>query len=225
MATPRLLQPDELQRQLADLVGWRLFTAGIHASYDAPDFPTAVRLVGEIGDAAETMNHHPDVDLRWRTVRLTCSTHSAGGVTQLDVELAHQIQTAARAAGAVPGAPPAPTPVRGWGWELGLDAVDPVALRPFWREALGYVEATMPDGTIELQDPAGVRPPLWFQEMDPPRTDRDRFHLDVYREGEEAPALRDRLLDLGGRLVDDSHAPHWWVLADPEGNLACVCTA
>jgi 4a-hydroxytetrahydrobiopterin dehydratase len=219
MAAPRLLQLDELQRQLADLAGWRFFAAGIHASYDAPDFPTAVRLVGEIGDAAETMNHHPDVDLRWRTVRLTCSTHSAGGVTQLDVELAHQIQSAARAAAALPGTPPAR------GWELALDAVDAVALRPFWLAALGYVEATMPDGTIELQDPAGLLPSLWFQDMDPPRTERDRFHVDVFREGEEAPALRDRLLGLGGRLVDDSHAPDWWVIADPEGNVACVCTA
>jgi 4a-hydroxytetrahydrobiopterin dehydratase len=106
---------------------------------------------------------------------------------------------------------------------MALDAVDPDALRPFWKEALGYVEVTMPDGTVELQDPAGNGPALWFQRMDTPRTGRDRFHFDVYR-GDEAPALRDRLLELGGTLVSDEHAPHWWVMADPEGNVVCVCT-
>jgi 4a-hydroxytetrahydrobiopterin dehydratase len=218
MPGPRVLDAEEITRQLADLPGWRFAAAAIHASYDAPDFRAALRLVGEIGDAAETMNHHPDIDLRWRTVRLSCSTHSAGGVTQLDVELAHQIHVAAGAAGAKAAAPP---PRR---WELALDAADPDAVRPFWREALGYVEVTLPDGTVELQDPSGMGAALWFQRMDPPRVGSDRFHLDVYREGDEAPALRDRLLELGGRLVSDEHAPHWWVVADPEGNLACICT-
>ena len=217
MAGPRVLDAEEITRQLRDLTGWRFAAAAIHASYDAPDFPAAVRLVGEIADAAEAMNHHPDIDLRWRTIRLACSTHSAGGVTQLDIELAHQIQTAAGTAGAKVGPPPSRP------WELCLDAADPAAVRPFWREALGYVEVTLPDGTVELQDPTGSGTSLWFQVMDPPRPERDRFHVDVYR-GDDAPALRDRLLELGGTLVSDEHAPHWWVVADPEGNVVCVCT-
>jgi 4a-hydroxytetrahydrobiopterin dehydratase len=218
MAGPRLLDSEEITRQLQDLPGWRFSAGGIHASYDAPDFPAAVRLVGEIADDAESMNHHPDIDLRWRTVRLTCSTHSAGGVTQLDIELAHRIKTAAGAAGAKAGSPP----VRPM--ELAIDAVDPEALRPFWKEALGYVEVTMPDGSVELQDPGGSGPPLWFQRTDEPPSGRGRFHIDVYR-GDETEALRDRLLELGGSVVTDEHAPHWWVMADPEGNVVCVCTA
>jgi 4a-hydroxytetrahydrobiopterin dehydratase len=178
-----------------------------------------VRLVGEIGDTAESMNHHPDIDLRWRTLRVACSTHSAGGVTQLDVELAHRIAGSAAVAAAKVGAPPPLT------WELALDAADPAAVRPFWREALGYVEVTLPDGSVDLQDPTGGGPSMWFQTMDPPRRDHDRFHLDVFREGDEAPALRDRLIELGGTLVTDEFAPNWWVVADPEGNLVCVCTA
>lgn len=217
MAGPRLLDTEEITRQLGALSGWRFAAGAIHASYDAPTFPAAVRLVGEIADQAESMNHHPDIDLRWRTVRLTCSTHSAGGVTQLDIELAHRIQSAAGTAGAKAGPPPQRA------MEMAIDAVDPDVLRPFWKEALGYVEVTMPDGSVELQDPAGLAPALWFQPMDPPRTGRDRFHLDVYR-GEGAPALRDRLLELGGTLVSAEHAPHWWVVADPEGNVVCVCT-
>ena len=63
----------------------------IVASYDAPDFPTAVRLIVAAGDEAEQMGHHPDVDLRWKVTHWRLSTHSQGGLTQLDIELAHRI--------------------------------------------------------------------------------------------------------------------------------------
>ena len=88
---PRLLDDEEVTRQLGDLPGWSADGGGLRASYEAPDFMTAVRLVGEVAAEAEAMDHHPDIDLRWRTVTFWCSTHSAGGVTQLDIELAHRI--------------------------------------------------------------------------------------------------------------------------------------
>jgi len=91
----RLLADEEITRQLDDLPGWRRDSESLVASYDAPDFPTAIRLIVEAGDAAEQMQHHPDVDLRWKVTHWRLSTHSAGGVTQLDIELAHQISRAA----------------------------------------------------------------------------------------------------------------------------------
>ena len=215
----RLLDAEEISRQVDDLPGWVHEPGRLRATYDAPDFPAAARLVAEVADEAEQMNHHPDIDLRWRRVTFTCSTHSAGGLTQMDVELAHRV---AHWAGRV-GARPVAVPRR---VELALDVVDPDAVRPFWREGLGYVERTGPDGEVELHDPRGSLPPLWFQRMEPPRPGRGRFHLDVYLGTvAEAEALRDRLLGLGGTVVSDAHAPHWWVTADPEGNELCVCTA
>ena len=93
----RLLTDEEIERQLGDLPGWRRDAESLVASYDAPDFAAAVRLISEVGDEAEQMNHHPDVDLRWKVTHWRLSTHSAGGLTQLDIELAHRIsQTAAR---------------------------------------------------------------------------------------------------------------------------------
>jgi 4a-hydroxytetrahydrobiopterin dehydratase len=213
----RLLDTEEIDRQLLDLPGWRREPLSLRAAYEAPDFPTAVRLVGELADEAEHMDHHPDVDLRWRTVVLRCSTHSAGGVTQLDVELAHRAQEWAGRLGATPVEPPRLV-------ELAVDAADPAALRPFWREALGYREVSRPDGSVELRDAHGAGPALWFQHMEPARTGRGRLHLDVYARAQDAPGLRDRLLALGGTVVDDSHAPDWWVVADAEGNECCVCT-
>ncbi|HEX8498490.1 MAG TPA: 4a-hydroxytetrahydrobiopterin dehydratase [Actinomycetales bacterium] len=97
---PRLLDDEETTRQLRDLPGWWREGLALRASYTAPDFATAVRLIDEIAAEAEAMDHHPDVDLRWCTVTLYHSTHSAGGVTQLDVELAHRAREWAQRLGA-----------------------------------------------------------------------------------------------------------------------------
>lgn len=96
----RLLTDDEVTRQLADLPGWSREGDAIVATVQAPDFPAAVRIVAAVADEAEQMNHHPDIDIRWRTTRWLLTTHDAGGLTQLDIELAHRIVAAARAEGA-----------------------------------------------------------------------------------------------------------------------------
>jgi 4a-hydroxytetrahydrobiopterin dehydratase len=101
----RLLTDEEITRQLGGLPGWRRDGASLVTSYDAPDFPAAVRLIVEAGDEAEQMGHHPDVDLRWKVTHWRLSTHSAGGLTQLDIELAHRISRAADQLGAVTGKP------------------------------------------------------------------------------------------------------------------------
>lgn len=93
----RLLTDDEVTRQLADLPGWVREGDALVASIEAPDFPAAIRLVAAAADEAEQMNHHPDIDIRWRTTRWLLTTHDAGGLTQLDIELAHRISAAARA--------------------------------------------------------------------------------------------------------------------------------
>jgi 4a-hydroxytetrahydrobiopterin dehydratase len=97
----RLLTDDEIERQLRDLPGWTRDGRSIVVSYDAPDFRTALRLVVLAGDDAEQMNHHPDIDIRWKVTRWRLSTHSAHGLTQLDIELAHRIAAAAKDLGAV----------------------------------------------------------------------------------------------------------------------------
>jgi 4a-hydroxytetrahydrobiopterin dehydratase len=96
----RLLTPEEIERQLHDLPGWAVDGTELEATFEAPDFPAAIRLVDEVAVDAEAMNHHPDIDIRWSSVRFVLSTHDAGGLTQLDVELAHQISQAAARSGA-----------------------------------------------------------------------------------------------------------------------------
>ena len=96
----RRLDADEIDRQLIDLPGWSGDTTAIHATVEFPDFSAAIRGVDEIAIVAEAMNHHPDIDIRWRTLHLRLTTHDAGGVTQLDVELAHRVAEIAAALGA-----------------------------------------------------------------------------------------------------------------------------
>jgi len=208
----RLLSSDEIDRQLADLPGWRLEDAALRRSVQAPDFPTAIRILDDAAVVAEEMDHHPDVDVRWRTLHVTLSTHSAGGVTQLDVELAHRISAIAadhgvRTDDALDARPRI---------EVGIDCRDASVLRPWWALALRYVEH---DGA--LVDPEGRGPAVWFQEVPEAKTVKNRLHLDLYLRRSEAAARRDLLLARGGRLLDVTET--FWVLADPEGNEVCIC--
>ncbi|MDQ6715198.1 MAG: 4a-hydroxytetrahydrobiopterin dehydratase [Actinomycetota bacterium] len=98
----RLLADDEITAQLADLPGWHRDGDSLVAAYTSPDFPAAVSLVTAVADEAEQMQHHPDIDIRWTTTRWALTTHSAGGLTQLDIELAHRIAAAADRGGATP---------------------------------------------------------------------------------------------------------------------------
>jgi 4a-hydroxytetrahydrobiopterin dehydratase len=97
----RLLTDDELERQLGDLPDWSREGATLRAAFDAPGFAEAIRLVDEVAMEAEEMDHHPDIDIRWRTTSWVLSTHSEGGLTQLDIELAHRISQAAARIGAI----------------------------------------------------------------------------------------------------------------------------
>ena len=209
---PRLLDPDEITRQLPDLPGWRLADGALRRSFTAADFPTAVRIVDDIAIAAEDMDHHPDLDIRWRTVHIASSTHSAGGVTQYDVELAHRISAIA----ANHGVHTDDALDRKPRLEIGIDCHDADLLRPWWATALRYVDH---DG--ELVDPAGHGPTVWFQEVPEPKTVKNRLHLDLHLPRHEAAAKRDLLVSLGGTLVGTFET--FWVLTDPEGNELCVC--
>ena len=91
MPRPARLSPDELSAALLGLPLWSGDEGGLRRTVELPSFRSAVDAVVAIADVAEEMDHHPDIDLRWRTLRLALVTHSAGGVTDLDVQLAHRI--------------------------------------------------------------------------------------------------------------------------------------
>ncbi|SNS52328.1 4a-hydroxytetrahydrobiopterin dehydratase [Geodermatophilus saharensis] len=91
MPRPPKLSPDDVAAALRDLPAWSGGPDGIRRSLELPGFPDAVAALVRIAFVAEQLDHHPDVDLRWRTLHLTLVSHSAGGVSELDLELARRI--------------------------------------------------------------------------------------------------------------------------------------
>lgn len=96
----RLLDDEEITRQLRDLPGWSdVVTEGHRAlerRWTFAGFADLVAAVVDIADEAEQLDHHPDLDIRYRSLLARLSTHDLGGVSQLDIELAHRMERAAR---------------------------------------------------------------------------------------------------------------------------------
>jgi 4a-hydroxytetrahydrobiopterin dehydratase len=204
-------------QQIADeaLDGWVNLLGGLQSRIRTPDFASGLALVNAIGAAAEELDHHPDLDLRYSHVDVRLSSHDVGGITRRDLRLARTITTIAAGAG---------LRTDGSGlsrFELGLDTPDAAAVLPFWRAALGFDETT--GNEDELPDPDAVLPTLWFQksgDVEP----RQRWHPDVWVDPAEVRPRIEAATAAGGTLVDDEEAPSFWVLADPDGNRVCLCT-
>ncbi len=95
-----LLDDAAVEAALADLPGWTRDGDSLRTTVTSPGFPEAIALVDAVAVAAENADHHPDIDIRWRTVTFVLSTHSAGGITGKDVDLAGTIGTLAEHHGA-----------------------------------------------------------------------------------------------------------------------------
>lgn len=199
-----------------DLHDWRYLRSAIHARFGTGDFLGSLRLANAIGEAAEEMDHHPDLDVRYGRLDIRLSSHDAGGVTDRDLDLARVISDLAAAQDCEA------RPVEVTSLELALDTPDLEAIKPFWRAFLGMVDDSREDDVIV--EKSGQLPNLWFQSTDSKDADRQRFHLDVFVPHDQAEERVAATVAAGGRLVTDEYAPSYWVLEDAEGNQGCVCT-
>ena len=86
----------EIQRALGGLAGWSRRGDSITKTFTFERFPDGIAFVDRVARAAEEMNHHPDIDIRYTKVTMTLSTHDAGGITKSDLALAERIESAAR---------------------------------------------------------------------------------------------------------------------------------
>jgi 4a-hydroxytetrahydrobiopterin dehydratase len=86
-----LLSESEIRKGLASLKGWQLGDKEIAKQFELKDFVRAMGFVNSVALLAEKADHHPDIDIRWNKVKLVLSTHSAGGLTEKDFNLAKQI--------------------------------------------------------------------------------------------------------------------------------------
>lgn len=202
----------------AGLDDWRKLAQALHARYEIPDFPAGAAFVAAVAAAAEEADHHPDLTLTYGHVAVALSTHDEGSwVTERDVDLARTITRLAAEHGL------AADPGSVLQVELGLDAASRERIGPFWSAVLtGSADHLIEDTVL---DPTGQAPSVWFQTTDEHAEPRQRWHLDVWVAPETAQSRIDAALAAGGVLVDDRAAPSFVVLADPDGNKACICTA
>ncbi|MGH3395694.1 MAG: VOC family protein [Streptosporangiaceae bacterium] len=212
-------------------LGWPLILGALQAYVLVTSLTEAARVVtavaSETGAAADQSLR---ADVRGDRVVLTLQSAATGRVTIREIDLARRISALVTSLGLATSADdatagPAPGVRTVQGLEIGIDALDIPAVRPFWRAVLGYVDEPGQDGPPNgLVDPVGQGPAIWFQQMDAPRPQRNRIHFDVSVPHDEAADRIAAALAAGGRLTYEAEAPAFWVLADPEGNEACVCT-
>ncbi len=205
-------------RQFHEAVGvedWRVLFSGASAHFRTGSFAAGVALVDAIGRLADAADHHPDLDLRYEGVTVRLVTHDVDGLSERDIELARQISAAARELG-VAADPGAVQDV-----QVAIDALVGPEVMPFWRAVLGYRDTGEED---HLLDPRSRGPSFFFQEMDAPRPQRNRIHIDISVPHDQAEARVAAAIAAGGHLVTDEHAPAWWTLADAEGNEADMAT-
>ncbi|WP_217428802.1 VOC family protein [Micromonospora maritima] len=186
---------------------WRSLYHVVSACFRTASLAEGTALVDAIGQlAGEAEQQYLSIDLRPAGVTVSLSRR--------DIGLARRISAAARALD-IPADPTAVQLVN-----VTLDVLVGAKVLPFWRALLGYRQI----GDDYLADPARRGPGIGVQQMDAARPQRNRMHLDVAVPHEQAEARVAAALAAGGHLVSDAHAPRWWILADAEGNEACVAT-
>ncbi|CAN5396778.1 VOC family protein [soil metagenome] len=210
--------------ELADPLGWRLVLGVLITHVPVPSLAAAADAAGvAVAAATPDAEGHLSADLHADRLVLRLQTRAVGAITGRDLRMASQISAAASGRGwhTLPGDAAAVPQLL----EIAIDAMDIAAIRPFWQAVTGYLdEPAAPELPNALVDPLRRGPAIWFQQMETPRPQRNRIHLDVDVAAELAQARVAAALAAGGALLSAAAAPSFWVLADPEGNEACVCT-
>jgi len=93
------LNPSDLERALRELPGWEIQNDELRKRYEHNSFAESIVFVNAVANAAELMNHHPDIDIRYSKVAIALTTHDQGGITERDVALARTIEEIRRKAG------------------------------------------------------------------------------------------------------------------------------
>ncbi|MEU7070119.1 VOC family protein [Streptomyces narbonensis] len=213
--------------------GWRYLLGALQTSVPVRTLAQAVSLAADaVAVCGDDADRHLRVDVRPDLAVFTLQSLDQAAVTTLDVELARRISATAAESGLLPEPGLGAGAGTGTGvprsvqtLEIAIDALSISGIRPFWKAVLGYADEAGAEGPEDpLVDPVRQGPAIWFQQMDRARPQRNRLHIDISVPHDEAPRRIEAALAAGGRLVSASRAPAFWVLADLEGNEACVTT-
>jgi 4a-hydroxytetrahydrobiopterin dehydratase len=214
----------------AELTDWRKLAQGLHARYLVGDFGAGARFVAAVGEAGDTLGHHPTVSIGRGYVDFKLVSDDAvyrddddgtelvlQWVTQQDVDLARLITVIAAGHGIA--ADPASVSMI----ELGLDTARSATIAPVWAALLTGNPEAQGHGSPsdEIRDALGRVPNLWFGDAEEPSL--QRFHVEVYVAPEVAGLRIAAAVAAGGTVVDDSNAPGLTVIADQDGNRGVLC--
>ncbi len=202
----------------AGLADWRKLSQPLYARYLIPNLAEAADFVAAIATIVDADGEHLDMRLSQGLVDLSLCTRENGlFITQKDIDLAREISAVAHQSGLVAD-PRAVTQL-----EIGLDTAHEDKIGAFWSVLLtGSTKNKISDSIF---DPTNRFSAIWFQGTTDHDTPRQRWHLDVWLAPEVADDRIVAAVSAGGSVVDTSEAPSFTVLADPDGNRVCVCTA
>jgi 4a-hydroxytetrahydrobiopterin dehydratase len=206
-------------QRIADVApqGWAYLLGGLQTRIHTENFAAGLSVVNAIGAASADLDHHPDLDLRHTHVDVRMTTAAEGGVTDRDIQLARAITSIVEEAGLRLASD------RVSRLELAIDTPAHETILPFWAAVLAMAHHGGPDIGDEVRDPADHLPTIWFQASGSEEP-RQRWHPDVWVDPTQVQPRIEAAIAAGGELVDDSAAPSYWVLADPDGNRVCLCT-
>ena len=203
----------------AGLDDWRVLAQGLHARYRTAGTAEGAAFVAAAVEAAGAHADHLDLTLGHRSVVLRAATRHDKGLwtTAADVEVARAVSAAARDHG-LAAEPGLVVQV-----ELALDTWSTPEQSRFWAAVLTGDPDHHHAGGDVVDLPPGL-PAVWFQDTDAHDERRQRWHWDLWVAPEVADERIAAAVGAGGTVVDDSEAPSFTVLADPEGNKVCICT-
>ena len=205
----------------AGLDGWTLLLSygqgGLQTRIHTENFAAGLRLVEQIGRAAEELHHQAELDLRPFRVDVRLTSRESGGVTETDLALARRISEITTAAGAELECA---TVAR---IELGLNTPAYDKIAPFWAAVLDGEHVIGTEAWGDVGDTRQALPMIWFQTSDGEESGR-AWHPHVWVDPAQVGPRIDAALAGGGTLVSDEGSPSSWVLADPDGNRLHLCT-
>ena len=191
---------------------WRVLFWGACAHYRTGSFAEAAKFVAAIAEVAEATGQFPDIDLRPEGVTVRTFTGDFGALSKRDIEFARRVSAVAHQLGLEPD----PSQLLAVGIAIAQDSGADV--RPFFAAAFGYDHLDATDAV----DPSRRNPHLMFHPLDPPKSGRGRFHIDVSVPADQAEARVAAAVAAGGRIADDTNAPQWWTLASTENHGADI---
>lgn len=199
----------------ANLPDWRLLATELHARFLTKTFATGAALVAAITEAAEAVDHHPDITLTYPWVDVRLMSHDVSAITDRDIDLADQISRIAKER-QISADPSVLVQL-----DITLDSAAHRRTGEFWAVVLTGTPDSL-DGRL-ISDPQSRVPRLRLRRAEQQAASPQRLHVDLWVPRESLRQRTDAALGVGGTVVEDSR-PTSVVLADPEGNTVRLCT-